>query len=466
LVTARSPQVLDPPARAARGRAARSVAPRSSQGEWEAPASRPDPATILAAQEKTRVPELVPLRHERMLVSPFTFYRGAAAIMAGDLATTPDSGIRVQCCGDAHLANFGGFESPERDLVFDINDFDETTPGPWEWDVKRLATSFAIAAQDRGFDDAVARHAVLHTARSYRQAMRAFAGMRNLDVWYARLDVQGLLDRWRSDLSPADLKRVERNIAKGRSKNSLKAFAKLTEQVDGRVQIVNDPPLVVRLDDLLPADRVPEMEGKVQDWVRSYRRTLLPDRGHLVDGYRFVDMARKVVGVGSVGTRCWIVLMLGRDETDPLFLQVKEAEASVLEPYVGKSKYAQHGQRVVEGQRLMQATSDIFLGWDHSTDLEGVKRQFYIRQLWDGKVSADLESMPPTLLAIYGQMCGWTLARAHARSGDRVAIAAYLGSGDPFDRAIAEFAFSYAAQNRRDFELVSKAVRDGRLAVA
>jgi len=420
----------------------------------------------MAEQEKTRVPELVPLRHERMLVSPFTFYRGAAAIMAGDLATTADSGIRVQCCGDAHLANFGGFDSPERELIFDINDFDETTPGPWEWDVKRLATSFAIDAQDRGFDDAVARHAVLHTVRSYHEAMRAFAGMRNLDVWYARLNVQGLLDRWRSSLSAAELKRVERTIAKGRSKTSLKAFAKLTERVDGQVRIVNDPPLVVRLDDLLTPDLVSEVQQRVNGWLRSYRRTLLPDRSHLLESYRVVDIARKVVGVGSVGTRCWIVLMLGRDETDPLFLQIKEAEASVLEPYVGKSKYAQHGQRVVEGQRVMQAASDIFLGWDQWFDLEGVKRHFYVRQLWDGKVSAQLETMPPTLLAIYGQMCGWTLARAHARSGDRVAIAAYLGSGDPFDRAITEFAFSYAAQNARDFAAVSDAVRDGRLAVA
>ena len=427
------------------------------------PSVRPDPVSVLEEQAKTRVPDLVPVRHQRMLASPFAFYRGAAAIMAGDLATTPVSGIHVQCCGDAHLANFGGFESPERSLVFDISDFDETLAGPWEWDLKRLVASFAIAAQDREFDEALGRRAVAHTSASYRETMRTFAEMRNLDVWYARLDVQGMLDRWSSAVSTAELKRVERNIAKARTKSNLKAFNKLTEQVDGELRIISDPPLLVRLHDLLPTDRVDEVTHELSGWIHSYGRTLQADRRSLLESYQIVDLARKVVGVGSVGTRCWVALMLGRDTTDPLLLQIKEAEASVLEPYAGKSGYAQHGQRVVEGQRLMQAASDIFLGWDQTRDLEGVERHFYVRQLWDGKVSPDLATMPPSLLPIYGEMCGWTLARAHARSGDRIAIAAYLGSGDTFDRAMTDFAFSYAAQNARDYAAVANAVRDGRL---
>jgi uncharacterized protein (DUF2252 family) len=421
---------------------------------------------VLQQQETTRVAELVPLRHQRMLVSPFTFYRGAAAIMAGDLATTKSSGITVQCCGDAHLANFGGFESPERTLVFDINDFDETLPGPWEWDVKRLAASFAIASQDREFDAALGQRAVLNMSRSYREAMRAFAAMSNLDVWYARLDFDSMLDRWGKDLGPAEIKRVRQNATKARTKNSLKAFTKLTERVDGEIRIVNDPPVVVRLHDLLPADRVDDVVAEVTDRIDGYRSTLARDRDHLLDGYRVVDIARKVVGVGSVGTRCFIVLMIGRDESDPLFLQVKEAEASVLEPFLGASKFAQHGERVVEGQRLMQAASDIFLGWQQDSDLDGVPRDYYIRQLWDGKASADLATMPPTVLPVYGQMCGWTLARAHARSGDRIAIGAYLGTGDVFDKAMVEFAFRYAAQNAQDYRVVSDAVGDGRLSVA
>jgi uncharacterized protein (DUF2252 family) len=461
-----APETFSPEERAAQGRAARNTVPRSSHGEWSASSQRRDPVAVLQEQATTRVPELVPLRHQRMLVSPFTFYRGAAAIMAGDLATTTSSGITVQCCGDAHLANFGGFESPERTLVFDINDFDETLPGPWEWDVKRLAASFVIASQDREFDDAVGRRAVLEMSRSYREAMRGFAQMSNIDVWYSRLDFPSMLDRWGKDLTPAETKRVQRNAEKARSKNSLKAFAKLTEQVDGEVRIANDPPVVVRLHDLVPADRVDYVVGEITARIEAYRGTLSSDRDHLLDGYRVVDIARKVVGVGSVGTRCWIVLMLGRDESDPLFLQVKEAEASVLEPFLGASKAAQHGERVVEGQRLMQAASDIFLGWEQSPGIDGVVRHFYVRQLWDGKVSADLATLPPALLPVYGQMCGWTLARAHARSGDRIAIAAYLGSGDVFDKAIAEFGFAYAAQNAQDYRAVSDAVGDGRLPIA
>ena len=420
---------------------------------------------MLEAQATTRVPELVPIRYERMLASPFAFYRGAAAVMAADLAATPQSGLRVQCCGDAHLANFGGFESPERVMMFDVNDFDETLPGPWEWDVKRLAASLVIAAQAHGFDDDVARRAVMGTSSYYRQAMRTFAGQRNLDVWYARLDVERVLDQWDKAVSPGEAKRVQRNVVRAESRDSLRAFSKLTERVDGRVQIRNDPPLLVRAAELFDADEIQEFLRDIHGRLSSYRRTLAPNRRHLLDGYRIVDVARKVVGVGSVGTRCWIVLLLGRDDNDPLFLQIKEAEASVLEPFVGKCKQAQHGQRVVEGQHLMQATSDIFLGWDRGTAPDGVTRHFYVRQLWDGKYSADLNAMSATLLPLYGQMCGWTLARAHARSGDRIAIASYVGAGDSLDRAMTEFAFAYAAQNERDYAHVVAAANAGRLPV-
>ena len=456
---------VDPAERAARGRAARRSTPRSSHGDWVPGADRRDPVAVLEEQAVTRVPELVPLRHERMLASPFAFYRGAAAIMAGDLAETPGSGIRVQCCGDAHLANFGGFQSPERSLVFDINDFDETLPGPWEWDVKRLVASVAIAARDRGFDEALGRQAVTEASRSYREAMREFAAMRNLDVWYARLDVQSILDRWRSEVTRSAVKQVERIAAKAPSKNSLKAFAKLTERVGNEIRIVSDPPLLVRLDDLLPPGTADAAQKKLDTQLRTYARSLNDDRRRILESYRVVDVARKVVGVGSVGTRCWIVLMLGRDDSDPLFLQVKEAEASVLEPFEAKSAFRQHGERVVSGQRMMQAASDIFLGWDHGAMLDDIDRHFYVRQLWDGKVSADLTTMPPERLPVYGGMCGWTLARAHARSGDRIAIAAYLGSGDIFDQAMVEFAYRYAAQNERDYAAVSEAAREGRLPV-
>jgi uncharacterized protein (DUF2252 family) len=462
----RKTEVVDPAERAARGRGARSTSPRSGHGEWAPNASRRDPVAVLQAQAHTRVPELVPLRHERMLASPFAFYRGAAAIMAGDLVDTPNSGIRVQCCGDAHLVNFGGFESPERSLVFDINDFDETLPGPWEWDVKRLVASIAIAAQDRDFDDMLARRAVAETTRSYREAMREFATMPNLAVWYAHLDVQSIVDRWRSQVARGEAKRVERLAAKAPAKNSLKAFAKLTERVGDRIRIVSDPPLVVPLAELLPAADAEGVQGKLNAQFRSYTRSLTDDRRKILESYRVVDVARKVVGVGSVGTRCWIVLMLGRDDRDPLFLQIKQAEASVLEPFVAKSTFRQHGERVVSGQRMMQAASDIFLGWDHGNLLDDIDRHFYVRQLWDGKISADLTTMPPALLPVYGGMCGWTLARAHARSGDRIAIAAYLGSGDIFDRAMVEFAFRYAAQNTRDYEAVAAAAREGDIPVA
>jgi uncharacterized protein (DUF2252 family) len=422
-----------------------------------------DPVEILVTQEKTRVPELVPLRHERMLVSPFTFYRGAAAIMAADLAGTPTSGIRVQCCGDAHLSNFGGFQAPDREMVFDINDFDETTPGPWEWDLKRLAASFVIASQDRQWDAKVGRGAVLSTVASYREAMRAFASMRNLDVWYSRLDVVGIIANWGDVMKKQDAKRFERGAAKAAGKDNLRALAKLTERVGDTVRIINDPPLVTRIEEVYGLNSVDDIMGELNGLYQTYKHTLQRDRHHLTDSYRLVDLARKVVGVGSVGTRCWIALLLGRDDDDPLFLQIKEAEKSVLEPYVGKSEYASHGQRVVEGQKLMQAASDIFLGWDRVHGFDGVERDYYLRQLWDGKVSADLTRLTPEQLPTYGRMCGWTLARAHARSGDRVVISAYLGSGDVFDRAIADFAEAYAEQNASDYAGALAASKSGRL---
>jgi uncharacterized protein (DUF2252 family) len=449
----------DPATRVARGRSARREVPRSAHAEWQTGPGRTHPSLLLAEQEATRVPDLVPLRHERMLASPFTFYRGAATIMAADLSTTPVSGIAAQCCGDAHLANFGGFESPERSMVFDINDFDETLRGPWEWDVKRLAASIAIAGQDREFDDALISQSVLDATRSYREAIRSFAGMSNLGVWYTRLDVQGVIERWRKKVSASDIKRLERNVEKARSKNSVKAFNRLSEQVDGELRIANDPPTIVRMHDLVPPDHWHELAERVEGWLGAYSSTLQNDRARLVGEYRPLDIARKVVGVGSVGTRCWILLMIGRDESDPLFLQVKEAEASVLEPFLERSDATQHGERVVRGQRLMQAASDVFLGWFVADGLDGIERHFYVRQMWDGKLSADLTTMPSSLLPVYAQMCGWTLARAHARSGDRIAIGAYLGSGDVFDRAMVEFATAYAAQNERDYRSVVDALR-------
>jgi uncharacterized protein (DUF2252 family) len=449
-----APQVithLDPAQRAALGRAARQAVPRSSHAVWEPTATRADPVGLLHEQEKSRVPELVPLRHERMLESAFTFYRGAAVIMANDLGATPNSGLQVQACGDAHLANFGGFAAPDRRLVFDINDFDETTPGPFEWDIKRLAASFEIAARAREFSAKTTRSIVLEVTKAYREAMAEFATMSNLDVWYSRLDAATIIDRWRSQASPDEVRRFERMVTKAEGKSSLKALSKLTRVVDGDYQIVNDPPVVVRLRDLLPSVDAEAMTSWLQDQFRVYRSSLQPDRRNLLESYRLVDFARKVVGVGSVGTRCWIALLLGKDASDPLFLQIKEAEASVLEPYAGKSEYEGHGERVVEGQRWLQAAGDILLGWAHVVGLDGAERDFYVRQLWDWKVAADTDTMLPAIFPIYAQMCGSTLARGHARSGDRIAIAAYLGSGDVFDKAIADFAVAYADQNERDY---------------
>jgi uncharacterized protein (DUF2252 family) len=399
-----------------------------------------------------------------MLTSPFAFFRGAAALMAHDLAGTTSSGLEVQLCGDAHLANFGGFATPERDLVLDLNDFDETHPGPFEWDLKRLAASFEIAGRNRSFTENECRDAVLTVLRSYREAMTEFAAMSNMGVWYARLSATALASQLRAqrDTKQADV--LEAGIAKARTKDSMKAFTKLTEIVDGERRIRSDPPLIVRLTDVV--EGIPDADavvGVVRAVIRDYRQTLQGDRRHLLEQFRLVDVAHKVVGVGSVGTRCWIVLMLGRDDDDPLFLQMKEAQASVLEPYLGPSRFENHGRRVVEGQRLMQAASDIFLGWHRITGLDGHTRDFYCRQLWDWKASVDLDSVVPRGLVLYAQALGWTLARAHARSGDRIAIAEYIGRSDKFDRALASFAAAYAKVNDRDYAALAAAADAGRV---
>jgi uncharacterized protein (DUF2252 family) len=446
----------------AAGKKSRSRTPRSSLGGWEPPADRSTPVEILKDQDRTRVPELVPIRHGRMGVSAFTFYRGAAGIMAADLAASPSTDLVVQLCGDAHLSNFGVFAAPDRRLIFDINDFDETHPGPFEWDVKRLAASFAIGGRDLGFKEKDRRAAVAVTVGEYRQEMRRLAAMRTIDVWYQRLSVEAL-NQYRDQVKRKAAKRADKNIAKAESKNSLRAFAKLTHSVDGELRINSDPPLITPVEDVFKGAKSDEILKRLQELLAQYRKTLEGDVRHLVESYRYVHAARKVVGVGSVGTRAWIVLFLGRDSGDPLFLQVKEAEASVLEGFTGKSKFRQHGRRVVEGQRLMQAASDIFLGWLSGTDPDGVTRDFYVRQLWDGKGSAEVEKMTPATMGIYGRLCGWTLARAHARSGDRIAIASYLGKGEQFDRAMTDFAEAYAAQNESDFKEFEAAVEEGRL---
>jgi uncharacterized protein (DUF2252 family) len=418
---------------------------------------------LLAAQDETRLPELVPIRYGRMLSSPFAFFRGGAATMAADLAQTPSTGFRAQLCGDAHLSNFGVFASPDRRLVFDCDDFDETCRGPFEWDLKRLAASIAVAGRERGFGRRRRSQAVISASSSYRRSMRRFASMPNIDVWYARIEVEARLAELRGQLDGRRLERIDRNLAKARSKNSLRALQKLTVKKDGEIQIAGDPPLITPLEELTDA---PDSEAQLQAVLAAYRETLSDDRRRLVSSYSYAHAARKVVGVGSVGTRAWIVLLLGKDSSDPLFLQAKEAQRSVLEPYVGESLYDNHGQRVVEGQRLMQSTSDIFLGWVEVEGFDGEKRCFYVRQLWDGKGSADLVRMSVRDLAIYASLCGEALARAHARSGDRVAIASYLGSGGVFDEAMARFAESYADQNERDFEQVAAAAAAGQIQAA
>ena len=452
-----------PADRAARGKQARAKVPRSSHAEWAPADPRPDPLDLLAEQATTRVPELVPIRHGRMAASPFAFYRGAAYVMASDLSTAPRSGLNVQLCGDAHLANFGGFASPERSMVFDLNDFDETLPGPFEWDVKRLAASLEVAGRSRQLSAKERTAVVTNAVRSYRDTIRSFAAMSNLDVWYAHLDVEGVTKIWGQEAGAQAMRNMQRAVTKAASKDRLKAKAKLTKLVDGELQFLSDPPLLVPVEEVFSDVDHEVFEESIRKALRSYRRTLTGDRRHLLETYGYQDLARKVVGVGSVGTRAWLVAFQGRDDDDPLFLQVKEAEASVLEPFLSKSTFANHGQRVVEGQRLMQAASDIFLGWQRVDGVDGRTHDYYMRQLWDWKASADIDVMDLQVLSVYGQICGWALARAHARSGDRVAIASYLGSGPTFDRAIAEYAARYAEQNDLDHAALVAAIADGRV---
>jgi uncharacterized protein (DUF2252 family) len=467
--------------RSAHGAEARVHTPLESHLGWQPAPDRPDPVALLEEQNTTREQDLVPVRHGRMMASPFTFYRGAAKIMAADLARTPTAGLDAQLCGDAHLSNFGGYASPERTLMFDLNDFDETLPGPFEYDVKRLTASFTIAARNNGHSKADARAAATAAARAYREAMTEFAQMSTLDIWYAHLAEADITASVRAAAATEGeskkgkgkgkaqqkaakeaVKTYEKNLRKTHTRDSLQALSKLAEQVDGRYRIVHQPPVVVPLRELAATYGIAENEVDevLRQQFRAYRATLQLDRRHLLERFEFVDVARKVVGVGSVGTRAFIVLLQGRDTEDPLFLQVKEATASVLEQHLPKSRFKQHGERVVQGQRMMQATSDIFLGWTRGVD---VNRHFYWRQLRDMKGSAIVELMNPATLAFYARTCGWTLARAHARSSDPVALARYLGPGDAFDRALGDFSVRYADQNEKDFEAFVAAVRSGRI---
>jgi len=410
------------------------------------------------------VQELLPIRYARMAASPFAFFRGSAAIMAGDLADTPRSGLTAQLCGDAHLSNFGGFAAPDRELVFDLNDFDETFPGPWEWDLKRLGASVEVATRDAGLGARDRRDAVIAAGRTYRKSMRDFAEMRNLDVWNTRLRGDEILARVRKGLGKKAAQKVEQAMEHAERKNSLRALGKLTRSENGELRLISDPPLVVPVTELLPqADAAALVDG-LTALTRDYAESLRPDLRPVVQSYRAVDIARKVVGVGSVGTRAWVVLMLGRDEDDPLFLQVKEAQRSVLQPHLGRSRYANQGRRVVEGQRLMQAAGDVLLGWIRTRGIDQDERDFYVRQLWDRKLSVAIESFGAAGFERYAELCGATLARAHARTGDRVAIAAYLGNSDSFDNALARFAESYADTNESDHRALVGAIRSGRVA--
>ncbi len=454
----------------AKGRAAREKVPRDSQGVFDPGPERPDPIALLEEQAKTRVPELVPIRYGRMLVSPFTYFRGAALAMASDLATTPRSGLGAQICGDAHLSNFGVFGSPERQLVFDCNDFDETLPGPWEWDVKRLAASIVVAARHRGFSKDVRADAVVGLGRNYRESMRLMAMMNNLDVWYSRVEVEPIVDILKAQADARGTKAQVRMastaskiVAKAHTKDSMTALDKLTHVVDGQRRIVSDPPVIVPIEELFPEIESAAMIDIFRDLLRRYRNSLPTDRRQLLEQYTLSQMARKVVGVGSVGTRAWIILLHGPRAEDVLFLQAKEAEASVLERFVKKSQYDNHGERVVAGQRLMQASSDIFLGWQRAHGVDGVTRDYYVRQLQDWKGSVDPESAIPEGVAAYAELCGHSLARAHARSGDRIAIASYLGAKPSFEKALLRFAEAYADQNERDHEAFAAACKSGRL---
>ena len=447
--------------RVARGKDARAVAPLESHADFRPGRSR-DPVGLLLGQAATRVPELVPVRHGRMLVSAFTFYRGAALPMAADLATTPASGLRVQLCGDAHLSNFGVFASPERRLVFDVNDFDETLPGPFEWDVKRLAASLAVAGRDNGYPAKARRKIALAAAEGYRTAMRDFAGQPLLDVWYAHLAIEPALEEFRSQVKASRFKATQALLAKAHTRDSMQALGKLTTTADGQRRIISDPPMIVPVEELFADVQADAIYQQIRNVLGKYRRTLQSDRRHLLKQFTLVQMARKVVGVGSVGTRAWVLLMDAGDGVEPLFLQAKEAQPSVLAEYAGRSQHNNQGERVVAGQHLQQAQSDIFLGWTRVTGPDGVDRDFYVRQLRDWKFSMPIEQMVPAGMTIYARLCGWTLARAHARSGDRIALAAYLGRSDKFDQAIADFAERYADQNEDDYAAFQAAVKDGK----
>jgi uncharacterized protein (DUF2252 family) len=451
--------------RAQRGRQARADVPRSAHGEWAPAPDRPDPIELLEEQAETRVPELVPIRYGRMMVSPATFYRGAAIVMADDLAVTPRTGLQAQLCGDAHMSNFGGFASPDRALVFDLNDFDETLPGSFELDLKRLVASVEIYARERGIEDAARAKMVKDTVRQYREAMRRFATMGNLQLWYTRLDETQLTAALRSEAHARQARAVEEAGAKARRKDSTRAFAKLTRTTDDDTpQIVSEPPLIVPVHELLPEAEAEQVEEGIRGLLDEYMACLQGDRRRLLESYSYMDLARKVVGVGSVGTRCWIILLIGRDESDPLFLQCKEAQASVLSRLCDETTFENQGERVVEGQRMMQASSDAFLGWlGTDANPDGVYRDFYVRQMWDWKLSPDIEHMEPKGMAAYARICGWSLAHAHARSGDPVAMGAYVGSGDQLDRSLASFAIAYADQNELDHRALLRAVRKKRL---
>jgi uncharacterized protein (DUF2252 family) len=480
-----TPRTIEHPSvkqRRKKGKEARQQAPPSAHAGWKPAADRPDPVALLEEQDATREPDLVPVRHGRMMVSPFTFYRGAAKIMAADLKDTPRAGLMAQLCGDAHLSNFGLFASPERTLLFDLNDFDETLTGPFEYDVARMSASFTIAARNNGFSKSETHDATLASVSAYRASMAEFAEMTTMDVWYARLTEEELMRAISTFAQAEELeapkkaakkeakqaKREEKGAkkiaAKARTRDSLQALSKLGELVDGRYRIVSQPPIIVPARDIDPASyglTADELQHGMHELFRAYRATLQPDRRHLLERFELIDVARKVVGVGSVGTRAFIVLLQGRDQQDPLFLQVKEATQSVLEDHLPKSRYKQPGERVVQGQRMMQAASDIFLGWTKGVD---TSRYFYYRQLRDMKGSVDVETLRPSALAFYAHQCGWTLARAHARSGDPIEIARYLGKGDGFDQSITDFSERYADQNERDFKAFIEAIRSGRLA--
>ncbi|HWD55786.1 MAG TPA: DUF2252 domain-containing protein [Acidimicrobiales bacterium] len=456
--------------RKAKGKQARTKVPRDHHARFEPNADRPDPVALLESQAPSRVPELVPIRYGRMLVSPFTFFRGAALVMASDLATTPRSGLNAQICGDAHLSNFGIFGSPERQLVFDCNDFDETLPGPWEWDIKRLAASIEVAARNVGFSKANRLEAIIRLGQRYREVMRMMAGLSNLEVWYSNVEIQGLIDALKQHATTTGSKDethmaavASKTTSKALTKDSMRALNKLTRVVDGERRIISEPPLIVPIDELFPGDEMEQHVDVFREVIRKYRQSLPTDRKHLLEQYKFSQLARKVVGVGSVGTRCWIILMHGPRHDDVLFLQAKEAEASVLERFTKKSAYANHGARVVAGQRLMQASSDIMLGWQRTGGIDGVPRDYYVRQLQDWKGSIDPDTAIPEGMKVYGELCAHTLARAHARSGDRMAIASYLGNNASFEKALARFAESYADQNERDYEAFAAACKSGRL---